>query len=192
MSPAQVDDPRVQRTRAAVVDTAVALLVEGGVGAVTIEAIVRRSGVARSTIYRHWPSRTDVVAAAFGALMVPLPDPPTSGDLRARLTSVLRGLAHQMMDQAYASSVPSILDSAARDPDLHAFRRAFTDSQTRPLRQILDDAVAAGDIAAIDDVDGALAQLVGPLLFRRIVFDQSVGTIDVTRSVQGFLAGLLP
>ncbi len=64
------DDPRVRRTRAAVVDTAVSLLVEGGVGAVTIEAIVRRSGVARSTIYRHWPSRTDVVAAAFGALAV--------------------------------------------------------------------------------------------------------------------------
>jgi AcrR family transcriptional regulator len=83
--------------------------------------LVNRGSVvilARSTIYRHWPSRTDVVASAFGALITPLPEPPRSGDLCDRLSAVLRGLAEQMTRQAYASSVPTptaaFLAAAAR------------------------------------------------------------------------------
>ncbi len=56
-------DARVARTRAAVLRTATDLLVEGGPSAVTIDAIVARSGVAKSTIYRHWESRDDVLVA---------------------------------------------------------------------------------------------------------------------------------
>src|SRR5690606_191899 len=47
-------DARVARSRATVLRTATDLLVEGGPSAVTIDAIVARSGVAKSTIYRHW------------------------------------------------------------------------------------------------------------------------------------------
>ena len=54
-------DARVARSRAAVVRAATDLLVEGGPSAVTIDAIVARSGVAKSTIYRHWASRDDVL-----------------------------------------------------------------------------------------------------------------------------------
>jgi TetR/AcrR family transcriptional regulator, regulator of autoinduction and epiphytic fitness len=46
-------DPRVERSRTAVLDAAAGLLLEGGVPALTVEAVVERSGVARSTIYRH-------------------------------------------------------------------------------------------------------------------------------------------
>src|SRR6186997_2184128 len=54
-------DPRVARSRAAVISAATELLVESGPSAVTIDAIVARSGVAKSTIYRHWGSRDDVL-----------------------------------------------------------------------------------------------------------------------------------
>ena len=54
-------DARVARSRAAVLRAATDLLVEGGPSAVTIDAIVVRSGVAKSTIYRHWASRDDVL-----------------------------------------------------------------------------------------------------------------------------------
>ena len=54
-------DPRVARSRAAVISAATELLVDAGPNAVTIDAIVARSGVAKSTIYRHWASRDDVL-----------------------------------------------------------------------------------------------------------------------------------
>ena len=77
--PIQRESPRTHRTREAVVRSAVDLLVEGGVGAVTVEAVVQRSGVARSTIYRHWPTRGEMVAAAFAELMPPLSGPERQG-----------------------------------------------------------------------------------------------------------------
>jgi len=57
---------------------------------------------------------------------------------------------------------------------------------------ILDEAAAAGEIARLADVDGAVAQLAGPLLFRRIVLDQPVGPADADRSVAAFLAAPAP
>ena len=53
------------RTREAVLTAATDLLVEGGPSAVTIDAVVARSGVAKSTIYRHWESRDEVLVAVF-------------------------------------------------------------------------------------------------------------------------------
>ncbi len=180
-------DPRVLRTRTAVLDVAAALLVEGGASAVTVEAIVQRSGVARSTIYRHWPSRADVVAAAFTRIIPPLPDPPPSGDVGSRLLAVLQTLAAQMAAERFAASVPAILDSTRRDPELAGFRRAFTDSQTRPLTEILHAAVAKGELGADLDVDAAVARLVGPMFFRRVVLDQPLDAGYADDTVRLFL-----
>src|SRR5690554_1819280 len=68
-------DARVVRTRANVLRAATDLLVEGGPTAVTIDAIVARSGVARSTIYRHWDTRDDVLLAVIERC-APRIDPP--------------------------------------------------------------------------------------------------------------------
>lgn len=184
---ATAPDPRVQRTRVAVIDVAAALLLEGGTSAVTVEAIVQRSGVARSTIYRHWPSRADVVAAAFARIIPPLPDPPPAGAVGTRLLAVLRTLAAQMAEERFAAAVPAILDSTHRDPELAGFRQAFTDSQTGPLTEILADAVANGELGPDLDVDAAIAQLVGPMFFRRVVLDQPLDDRAADDAVRRFL-----
>lgn len=48
---------RVERTHTAVMEAATALLLEGGPTAITIDGVVARSGVAKSTVYRHWTTR---------------------------------------------------------------------------------------------------------------------------------------
>jgi AcrR family transcriptional regulator len=180
-------DPRVARSRAAVLKSAVEVLVEGGAPALTIEAVVQRSGVARSTVYRHWPRRIDLVAEAFRTLIPPLPDIPAADGLRPRLRGVLRVLAAQIDDERYASVVPAVLDSAARDPELAGFRADFARSQRAPLDAILRQAMAAGELPADLDCDGAIAGLVGPLLFRRIVLAQSVDAAYADALIDAFL-----
>ena len=66
-SPAAAD-PRVQRSRAAIVNAARELLVDSGAAAVTVEAVLQKSGVARATLYRHFPSGHDVLRAAVVAI----------------------------------------------------------------------------------------------------------------------------
>ena len=58
-------DPRVARSRAAVLAATVDLLGELGHAGTTVEAIAERSGVAKTTIYRHWPSRAPLLIDAF-------------------------------------------------------------------------------------------------------------------------------
>ncbi|KHF34924.1 Bacterial regulatory protein, tetR family [Paenibacillus sp. P1XP2] len=48
---------RVERSRHNVLTTAFELLSEGGVNGFTVDEVARRSGVAKTTIYRHWPTR---------------------------------------------------------------------------------------------------------------------------------------
>ena len=77
-------DPRVARSRAAVLDATVDLLGEVGHGGTTVEAIAERSGVAKTTIYRHWPSRAPLLIDAFHCRVEHVEATPT-GDVRADL-----------------------------------------------------------------------------------------------------------
>ena len=60
-------DPRPARSRARLLESATALLRSGGPSAVTVDAVLRGANVARATLYRHFPSGNDLLAAAFRA-----------------------------------------------------------------------------------------------------------------------------
>ena len=83
-------DPRPARSRARLLEAATSLLSSGGPSAVTVDAVTRASNVARATLYRHFPSGNDLLAAAFHALIPPAPLPPEDGTLRDRLIAAVR------------------------------------------------------------------------------------------------------
>jgi len=56
-------DPRIARSRAKLLAAATDLLVESGPRGVTVDAVAERSGVAKSTLYRHWSSRDELLVA---------------------------------------------------------------------------------------------------------------------------------
>ena len=186
-------DPRVARTRTAVMEAARALLFDGGVRAVTVEAIVQRSGVARSTIYRHWPTRTDVVADAMAGLLHGLPEPPAAGRLPERLRALLIPITGDMGTTDRLGLIPSLLSEADRDPELSGFRRRFTSAYTAPLLDVLRDGVDAGELPFDTNVQEAASQLLGPLMFHRFVFAD--GVVDwgfAERMIDRFIAGWSP
>ena len=59
-------DARIERTQNAVMAAAADLVVEQGPAGLTVDAVVARSGVAKSTVYRHWATRDELVAALRG------------------------------------------------------------------------------------------------------------------------------
>lgn len=185
--PIRQESRRTLRTRDAVLSAAVDLLLHGGTGAVTIEAVVQASGVARSTIYRHWPTRADVVAAAFATLMPPIPHVEDDGGLREQLYAVLEPLADQMRAEAFAALVPALLAGAARDPELAPFRDRFVQAQREPLLVVLRRGSARGELAAGADLDELVSQLVGPLFFHRVILDGSVDAALARRVVDAVL-----
>ena len=91
-------DPRIARSRAAVVRAATDLLVESGPSAVTVDAIVARSGVAKSTIYRHWESRDDILHAVIEQCVPDMPAPPAGLGFEAALRFVADHIAGLLND----------------------------------------------------------------------------------------------
>ena len=126
-------DPRPARSRARLLDAATALLRSGGPSAVTIDAVTRSANVARATLYRHFPSANDLLAAAFMSLLQPAPMPPAEGGLRDQLIAVVEGWSETIAE------VPAMLTALtwlASGPDAGAYSDVRqTDSDTAgPLR----------------------------------------------------------
>src|ERR1700682_5921216 len=91
-------DPRPARSRARLLDAATALLRSGGPSAVTVDAVTRGANVARATLYRHFPSGNDLLAAAFRSLIPPAPMPATEGSLRDRLVALVLAQAESIAE----------------------------------------------------------------------------------------------
>ena len=101
-------DARVARTRTAVIRAATDLLVEGGPSAVTIDAIVARSGVAKSTIYRHWESRDDVLVDVLHACAPDIETPPAELGFERGLRALGRELVRILNDPEWTRIIPAL------------------------------------------------------------------------------------
>src|ERR1700722_2822321 len=95
-------DERVRRSRAAVLDVTTKLLFERGYGGATVDEISRRSGVAKTTISRHWPTRTDLLRDACSTLGTPL-ETPDAGSFAADVTALTTNLAHLLRSAKWTS-----------------------------------------------------------------------------------------
>src|ERR1700753_3469842 len=94
------NDPRPARSRARLLDAATALLRSGGPSAVTVDAVTRAANVARATLYRHFPSGNDLLAAAFNSLIPPAPMPCDTAPLRDRLIGVVVAFGQSISEAA--------------------------------------------------------------------------------------------
>jgi AcrR family transcriptional regulator len=113
---------RSEEARQAVLEAADNLLVKRGFAALTIEGIAARAGVGKQTIYRWWPSKTDVLLDAFLEDAVQHLKPQDSGDLGRDLRAHLRNLA-EFLARSDAGAVFRALTAQAQH-DAH-LRRGF-------------------------------------------------------------------
>jgi AcrR family transcriptional regulator len=182
-------DPRVARSRAAVLAATVDLLGEVGHAGTTVEAIAERSGVAKTTIYRHWPSRAPLLIDAFHS-RVEHGAPPPSGDIRADLVTIACGLAAKLRDPQWSRIMATLIDAAESDPELSELSAAFTRERREAVRAVLDQGIADGELDPGIDTDLA-AQLVGGAVFyQRLVRRRAADDGEVQRMVDLVLDGL--
>jgi len=175
-------DPRVARSRQAVLSAAAELLAELGFGRVTIEAVATRSGVARTTIYRHWPDLHHLLAEALESVMDPCLEADT-GSLRGDLTIALTGLARTLTTSATAGVLTSLIDAAERDPEIAELQRSFSQGRRKATRVAIERAVARGEIAPDVDVHVEASLIAGPLFYRRMVSREPLSDAFVAKIV---------
>ncbi|HZB71288.1 MAG TPA: TetR/AcrR family transcriptional regulator [Acidimicrobiales bacterium] len=143
------------------------LIAERGVDNLTIEDVAARSGVAKTTIYRHWPSRGPLIIDAVRSCWAHLPTPDT-GDLRTDLVRLFEGMVRVDLSSLAGRIMPSLLSVAGRDPEVERLTRELAEERARPVREILGRAVARGELSTAVDEEVALGLVVGPLLYRKL------------------------
>ncbi len=182
-------DPRVARSRAAVLRAAAELLIEQGSAGVTIEGIAERSHVAKTTIYRHWKSRSQLVFDAFESLLKPIAPQHYGTTLRAQLEGILGQLSRGLTGSEWAPAVSALIEAGDRDPELRQLVHDFLVARMEHGRQALRDAVARGELRDDLDVDVAIGVLVGPIFYRRLVSREPLNEVVVAEVVDQFLRG---
>jgi AcrR family transcriptional regulator len=156
---------RSEIARQKVRDTAASLLVEQGVQGFTVDEVARRSGVAKTTIYRHWPSAQSLLVDTVACQIEALPTPNT-GSLRSDLRALYDQILPTADIPARRRMMVGLVQAADDDPDLREALLAMMHQRSQPLHNVLELAQLRGEIPG--DVDLALAADVveGPLIFR--------------------------
>jgi AcrR family transcriptional regulator len=177
--------PRDERIDTEVVSAVLNALKEGGYQAVTIDGIARRVGRARTSIYRRWPSKRNLVAYAVVSEMGDDPAPDTGGirgDLEAAVGTLLKAFAGPL-GQALAGLVADM----AQDTDLAAtIRREVLAARRYSMSEALERARKRGEARAGLDIELVLDMLTGPFYYRAL-FGHAPITRDMTRQVVSYI-----
>jgi AcrR family transcriptional regulator len=158
-------DPRVVRSRTKVLDAATHLLVEGGARAVTVDAVSERSGVAKSTMYRHFPSQTDLLVAVLRHNLPKVDIDVPAGSFEDGLRALVRGFAASMADPHWARILPALMSLKNVIPDLHELTESDHAAHVARVQAVLDRGTAEGLVPPGTDIDRTMTLLVGPLVF---------------------------
>ena len=181
--------PRSEHARKAAIDATVAILLEGGTEGVTLEEVAARSGVAKTTLYRHFGSKEELIATAARGCVTEHPTPDT-GDLADDLAFLFQRYQDTDDAQRFGELLPTLIDAGNRDPAIQAIVDAVLEERRRPLRTVLQLAQLRGEISRDLDLDVAMAMIFGPLSYRRLVERREVTPEFKATIVRGAVVAL--
>lgn len=158
-------DPRIVRSRRAVLDAATELLVEAGPRAVTVDAVAERSGVAKSTLYRHWDSRTALLIDVLSTNVPEVAAPPPGLEFSESLRLLVREVAGVLGNAEWAAMMPALLSLKQHMAELRQISDADQERKIEALAEVLDLGVAEGVLPAGLDPSMVATVLIGPVVF---------------------------
>ncbi|MET9490742.1 TetR/AcrR family transcriptional regulator [Nocardia sp. NPDC006630] len=169
-------------TTAIVLTAALQLVLTEGAGALTPQRLHSITGVARTTIYRHWPAPKDFLAALIA--VAPHPSPQTTGDPAADLHTEVDLLCDRLRDKPVAAFLRALVTASATDPECAELRQRYVLDLLAPFR-------AAARAAGIEDaalVEETAMTIVAPLLVDALLLDRAADRDRAHRAVADALS----
>ncbi len=174
------EDPRVTRSRTAILEAAVHELAEAGFGGFTIDGVATRSSAARSTIYRLWPDKATLIVDALRTLHR---QPAEQDSSREDVRALLGHLDTAFNDTLVAECLPAIIEGSVRDPRFREVHHAANDARRARLVRAIRRGVADGEWPDTDAELAAVA-LAGALLYAKLMTPRRLGKDDLDRLVE--------
>jgi AcrR family transcriptional regulator len=173
--------------RAAVVQELAAV----GYGRMSIEAVARRANVAKTAIYRRWPSKLEMVLELVTDVVGPALPVPDTGSLRGDIELVLRIAAKALSHRLASQIIPDLLAEAARNPQIaDTLQSALTATQRSIGVDLIGRAIERGELPAGTDPEVAVDLIVGPLYWRLAIARTPLPADYLARLAEATEAGL--
>ena len=160
--------------RKAVLEAALAELAEAGYAALGFEAVARRAGVHKTTLYRRWGTRENLLLDAMlqlGTERVPIPD---TGSLRGDLLQFGREVAAGAGTPEVQAIIRAVASVGEQDPALAEASRRFWSTRTEVDAEMVDRAIARGEIPRETDRHLVIEAMLGAMYFRVLLTGQEL------------------
>lgn len=174
----------------AIFAAAIDLLTAHGYDGVTVEAVAHRAGVNKTTIYRWWSSKDDLLAVALTESRVLAFAVPDTGSLRGDLLALARSITGLLTDPATAAIATAALAAAPTRPQIAAITRSFFADRMEREQEIFDRAIARGELRAGTDPAAIMDLLAGAVWFRLRLRNEPVGPEYLDYLVDLVLSGI--
>jgi AcrR family transcriptional regulator len=180
---------RSARVREAVLAATVEVLAEDGYAGLGVEAVAARAGVHKTTVYRRWPTRAELVADALrerSERYVPVPDTGTlAGDLRA----LARAVAANIGSASGAAMARTLVAAAATSSEVAETAAEFWDERLRLTGVIVERAIARGELPEGTDPNLVIETVIGPLYVRLLLTGERIDAAFAARAAALVAAG---
>ncbi len=184
----EVTDKRVgprADTESAVFHAALQILMNEGARALTPLRIHQVSGVARTTVYRHWPNPAVLVQQLVDVATVPRHTEQMTGELKHDLTLtiqvILDRIQHRPMRKLYAALVE--WGTTSDDPLVTA--EEYMRGLAQPTADVIAAAVTSGELAG--DADDLTSRVLGPVFHRYLLLGDEIADAVASEAVDVFL-----
>lgn len=160
-------DPRIERTRHAVRHATLDVLGEVGYAALTIEAVAAAARVAKSTIYRHWPNKLDLIADALETLNEQPSPRLAPGTARHQVKELVEHLTTAFGDSVLSACIPALIEAAEHHREVAEFLHGYSARRRQTLIDVIQSGVSSGELPSHLNAELAAIALVGAVVYCR-------------------------
>lgn len=184
--------PRSTTADEAILEATVDLLAEQGFLGLSVEAVAARAGVAKTTIYRRWPTKDELVMDAVGCIKGPLHEPPGTS-VRADLLYMLSRMRDAWFKGPFGRLMARLAADGLERPDLYREGRdRFVAPRRAAMRRVIERGIAEGTIRADVDPEWVSTLLASPTIAAALTHQDVLPQRQLEFIVDTVLAGLRP
>lgn len=186
--------PRSKKSHRAILSATREILIESGVHGLTIEGVAAKAKVGKTTIYRHWQSKEDLIAEAFGSIADEI-DIPDTGNAINDLTTVLNDMVEVATNVTRSTTAfKRILASLVESPALmNVYKNQFILPRRDALKQIIEKGIKLGQIREDIQIDSLIDIVAGSYFYTVMVNDDQISAREWLRKIKPIIMeGIAP
>jgi AcrR family transcriptional regulator len=179
---------RTARVRAAVFEATLLELERQGYGAASIEGIAARAGVHKTTIYRRWETKDNLLAAAVSDLVDFKPLLPNTGSIATDLREFARWIVDVLTSDIGAAAVSVLLSDAGRLPQIAKIRQELFVERHNLATPIVERAIKRRELPVGTDARELIGLVAAPIYYRLLVTGEPINHAVADRAAAAALA----